>query len=551
MRKKVMVVSMLISFFSGNTHAQTGNNNSINNGVRLPKLVVGIVVDQMRWDYLYRFYSRYTDGGFKRLLKNGFSFENTTIPYTPTVTAAGHTCLYTGSVPAVHGVAGNEWIERNTGEYMYCSQDIAVQTVGSFSALGKMSPRNMLTTTVGDELRLATNFKSRVYGIALKDRGGIFPAGHTANAAYWFDDSTGNWITSTYYMNALPQWVQNFNAEKRPEAFLSKPWNLLYDRLIYDQSVADDLPFERTFPAQMSKGFPHVFTTNGGKNFTALRSTPFGNTFTLDFSKKLIENEKLGMSAQTDMLCISLSSTDYIGHRFGPQSAEVEDTYLRLDKELADFFTMLDKKIGNGEFLVFLSADHGAPQSPDYLKSNKVPAGSIKGFSLFTEINNALYAKFNVRNLLRRYIEYQFYFDAGKIDSAGLNRAEVGDYVVNILLKRPEILTAFDYRNFDKAILPDLLKQRLSNGYFYQRSGDIQVIPKPQYTDGLTTGTDHGVWYTYDAHIPLLWYGWNIKAGKTNRETYMTDVAATLAAMLHIQMPSGSVGKVLTEIIPQ
>ena len=345
--------------------------------------------------------------------------------------------------------------------------------------------------------------------------------------------------------------MQNFNAGKRPEAFLSKPWNLLYDRSIYDQSVADDLPFERTFPAQMSKGFPHVFTTNGGKNFTALRSTPFGNTFTLDFSKKLIENEKLGMSAQTDMLCISLSSTDYIGHRFGPQSAEVEDTYLRLDKELADFFTMLDKKIGNGEFLVFLSADHGAPQSPDYLKSNKVPAGSIKGFSLFTEINNALYAKFNVRNLLRRYIEYQFYFDAGKIDSAALNRAEVGDYVVNILLKRPEILTAFDYRNFDKAILPDLLKQRLSNGYFYQRSGDIQVIPKPQYTDGLTTGTDHGVWFTYDAHIPLLWYGWNIKAGKTNRETYMTDVAATLAAMLHIQMPSGSVGKVLTEIVPQ
>ena len=547
MRTKIFAILIMICFFSGNIYAQKGDNNST--GIQRPKLVVGIVVDQMRWDYLYRFYDHYTEGGFKRLLKKGFSFENTMIPYTPTVTAAGHTCLFTGSVPAIHGIVGNDWVERNTNENMYCSQDNSVQTVGSFSALGKMSPKNMLTTTVGDELRLATNFKSRVYGIALKDRGGIFPAGHTANAAYWFDDSTGNWITSTYYMNALPQWVQNFNAEKRPAAFLSKPWNLLYDRSVYEQSVADDIPLERTFPVQMSKGFPHNFTTEGGRNFFALRETPFGNTLTLDFSKRLIENEKLGMSGQTDMLCISLSSTDYIGHRLGPQSAEIEDTYLRLDKDLADFFTMLDKKIGNNKYVIFLSADHGAPQSLDFLKSNKVPSGSIKGSNLFTELNNALLVKFKVKNLLRRYLEYQIYFDENKIDSAGLNRTEVHDYILNILLKRPEILTAFDYQNFDKAILPDFLKQRLSNGYFYQRSGNIQIIPKAQYTDGLTQGTDHGVFYTYDAHIPLLWYGWNIKPGKTNRETYMTDVAATLAAMLHVQKPSGCIGKVLEEVI--
>jgi predicted AlkP superfamily pyrophosphatase or phosphodiesterase len=394
------MICFLFSLAALSSFAQKKAGTSLNNGIDRPKLVVGIVVDQMRWDYLYRFYNKYSEGGFKRLINKGFSFENTMIPYTPTVTAAGHTCIYTGSVPAVHGIVGNDWIEKSTGTWMYCSQDKSVQTVGSFSVAGQMSPRNMFATTIGDELRLATNFKSRVYGVALKDRGGILPAGHSANAAYWFDDSTGNWITSTYYMNALPQWVQGFNSEKQPDAMMSKNWNLLYAADEYDQSTPDSTLFEKRIPGEVTTTFPHKLTTRNGKSYFALRYSPYGNTLTMNFAKRLIENEKLGMSGQTDMLCVSFSSTDYVGHTFGPQSLEIEDTYLRLDKDLENFFAYLDEKEGKDNYVIFLSADHGAPQSPAFLKSVKIPAGTLQGTNLMSDLNTELTKKFKVNSLI-------------------------------------------------------------------------------------------------------------------------------------------------------
>jgi predicted AlkP superfamily pyrophosphatase or phosphodiesterase len=547
MKRRLLFTLFFLSATGSVVFAQ--KKTDLNNGIDRPKLVVGIVIDQMRWDYLYRYYNKYSEDGFKRLINKGFSYENTMIPYTPTVTAAGHTCIYTGSVPAVHGIVGNDWIERSTGNYMYCAQDKTVQTVGSPSSAGQMSPRNMMATTIGDELRLATNFKSRVYGIAIKDRGGILPAGHSANAAYWFDDSTGNWISSTYYMNALPQWVQGFNAEKQPDAMAAKNWNLLYDPTQYDQSTADSTLFEKKIPGEATSTFPHMLTTKGGKNYFALRYSPYGNTLTMNFAKRLIEKEQLGMSGQTDMLCVSFSSTDYVGHTFGPQSLEIEDTYLRLDKDLENFFEYLDEKEGKGNYVVFLSADHGAPQSPEFLKSVKVSAGTLQGSILLKDLNTELLAKFKVSGLIQSYIEYQFYFNQEKLQSGGLNANEVYDYTVDLLLKRPEVMNAFSYTNFQKTILPEPLKQRLTNGYYSKRSGDVQMILRPQYTDYLSTGTDHGVWLNYDAHIPLLFYGWGIKPGKTNRETYMTDIAPTITALLHIQMPNGTVGKVLPEVV--
>lgn len=529
--------------------AQQTGISSLNNGIDRPKLVIGIVVDQMRWDYLYRYYNKYSEGGFKRLLNKGFSFENTMLPYTPAVTGAGHACLYTGSVPAVHGIVGNEWIERSTGEYMYCAQDKTVQTVGSFSNQGQMSPRNMLTTTVGDELRLATNFKSRVFGIALKDRGSILSAGHSANAAYWFDDSTGNWITSSYYMNSLPQWVQKYNAEKKPDSLMRQPWTLINKSNEYDQSTADDKPYERLLPGENKSVFPHNFSSAGGKNYYRFRFSPYGNSFTLDFAKQLIARERLGASGQTDMLCVSLSSTDYMGHQFGPQSQEAEDTYIRLDKELEAFFKMLDISIGVNQYVLFLSADHGSPHTPEFMKEEKLPGGVLSGYTLLQDLNKELSEKFKVDNLLLRYVEYQFVFDKKKMEAAAINEREAHAFLVSSLMKRPEVTHAFSYLNFHETILPAFLKERFAAGYFPKRSGDVQFILKSQYTDYLPSGTDHGSWYPYDSHIPLLFYGWGIKPGKTNRETYMSDVAGTIAAMLHIQMPSGSVGKVLSEIV--
>ncbi|MEO6669018.1 MAG: alkaline phosphatase PafA [Ferruginibacter sp.] len=525
-------------------------DKSINNGIERPKLVVGIVVDQMRWDYLYRYFNRYGEGGFKRLLQKGFSFENTFIPYIPTVTAAGHSSLYTGSVPAISGIVGNDWIERETGLKMYCTQDKSVNTVGSTSPQGLMSPKNMLTSTIGDELRLATNFKSRVFGIALKDRGGILPAGHSANAAYWFDDSTGYWISSSYYMAALPQWVNVFNSSRKPDSMLKNDWSLLYPLSTYNQSTADDKPFEKTFDHEKTRTFPHVYANRNTKNYFRLRQSPYGNTLTIDFAMQLLQNEKLGLSGQTDMLCVSLSSTDYIGHKSGPNSLEIEDLYLRLDKDIEKFLNFLDIIVGENNCLVFLSADHGAPQVPDFMKENNLPAGSLRSSELSKELNKLCAQKYTVAaNLVQSILEYQVYLDIKKIDSLHLDIADIKKTIINYIKSKPEVVNVFDYADFEKLIMPAQLKEKFANGYFLKRSGDIQFILKPQYTDVLTSGTEHGAMYNYDTHIPLLWYGWKIKPGRSNRETFMTDVAPTIAAILKIQMPNGSVGKVLEEVV--
>ena len=549
MRLYAFFLCVFMLIISLQSSAQKTKTGPVNNGIDRPRLVVGIVVDQMRWDYLYRYYDRYGEGGFKRLMKKGFSFENTLVPYTPAVTAAGHTCLYTGSIPSVNGMIGNDWVDKNSGDSMYCTADKSVQTVGSSSPAGKMSPQNMLVTTIGDELRLATNFKSRVFGIALKDRGGILPAGNSANAAYWFDDSTGNWISSTYYMQQLPQWVQQINMQRQPDVFLNKPWTLLLDPAAYDQSVLSDTAFNRAEDYKISADFPHNVNTMSGKNYIGFRTTPSGNSFTLNFAEQLIRNEKLGSTGQTDMLCISLSSADYIGHAFGPQSREVEDAYLRLDKDLEAFFSLLDKTVGEGQYLMFLSADHGAGQTTKFLHQEKLPGGLLSGISLRKELNDALFARYNVRNILQNYYEYQFYFNRRKLDSARIDITEAEQFVTALLMKKTEVLTAFSYDHFDNVMMPDILRKKLENGYFPKRSGDVQMILKPGYTEYALRGTDHGSWYAYDAHIPLLFYGWKIKSGKTNHESYMTDVAPTIAAMLHVQMPSGCVGKVLEEIV--
>lgn len=552
MKLKCIIVFLLIFTINPILSAQekkTGTKQVINNGIDRPKLVIGLVIDQMRWDYLYRYYNLYADNGFKRLLKNGFSFENTHVPYATAVTAAGHATLYTGSLPAIHGIVGNDWEERDSSHSIYCTSDKSVSSVGTTSRQGRMSPRNMFTTTIGDELRLATNFKSRVFGIAFKDRGGILPAGHSANAAYWFDDSTGNWITSSYYMDQLPAWVNKFNRNRKIDSLMSNDWNLLYDVSKYDQSTADANEYEKPFKHEKQATFPHIYKDQISRNYYAVRESPYGNTLTLDFAKAMLNDERLGKTGQTDMLCISLSSPDFIGHKVGTHSLEIQDTYLRLDKDIESFLTYLDKTIGDGQYLLFLSADHGAPQAPAFMKANKLPAGSLKKSEVKKSLNAHCLKQFGADGLVKAIHEYQVYINHQLVDSLHLDLAAVKKSMVNFLLKKWEVIAAFDYDQFDKVVLPAKTKAVFANGYNLKRSGDIQYVLKSQYNDNDLSGTEHGVMYAYDSHIPLIWYGWKIKPGKTNREAYMTDVAPTISALLKIQMPGGSVGQVLREVV--
>ena len=513
-----------------------------------PKLVIGIVVDQMSWDYLYRYYDRYdANGGFKKLLNQGFSCENTLIPYTPTVTACGHTAIYTGSVPAIHGITGNAWYNNTLNKNIYCTEDDSAQTVGSATALGKMSPRNLLTTTICDELRMATNFRSKVIGVALKDRGSILPAGHSANAAYWYDNKTGDWITSSYYMKELPQWVKDVNAKKMVDKYYEAGWNTLYPVNTYLQSTEDEKNYENK---TLGDHFPYDLKKHIGKNYSFISATPHGNSFTLEMAKAALMAEQLGKDAITDFLAVSLSSPDYIGHSFGPNSVEAEDGFLRLDKDLGDFLSFLNEKVGEGQYLVFLSADHGAAHVPGFLKEHNIPAGNFNMEALITKMNKQLSDKFNINDLITDISNYQLYLNHPAINSSKIKEKDIRKWIIDSLEKNPGVARAIELDALQQTTLNSTVKEMIANGYYPQRSGDIQLILEPHYIDGFETGgTTHGAWNPYDAHIPLLWYGWNIKHGKLNREIKMTDIAPTIAALLHIQMPSGNIGKVIEEII--
>lgn len=512
--------------------------------VARPKLVVGLVVDQMRWDYLYRYYNRYTNGGFKRLINEGFSAENTYIPYTPTYTACGHTCIYTGSVPAIHGIIGNDWYDAETKKNMYCTEDTSVVTVGSTpSSEGNMSPKNMLSNTITDELRIATNFKGKVIGISLKDRGSILPAGHAANAAYWYQGSTGNWITSSYYMNEVPTWIADYNKLKLANKFYAKNWETLYPIDTYVNSTADEQAYEGK-----SSTFPHSLAQFTGKNYDAIRSTPYGNTITLDLAKLAILSEDLGKDNITDFLAVSCSATDYVGHQYGPNSIETEDTYLRLDKDFEEFFNYLDTQVGKGNYTIFLTADHGAAHVPGFMQKNKLPAGVVSDRDIAAKLNGYLNEKFKVNNLVLRSMNNQIIFDHDKTDKVDVSFDVIKSASIDFLKKLDGFANVVDISRISQATLPEVQKKMITNGYNAKRSGDLYYILNPNWFNGSSTGTTHGNWNPYDAHIPLVFMGWGIKPGASNKTHYMTDIAPTLAALLHIQMPNGNVGEPITEI---
>jgi len=513
-----------------------------------PKLVVGIVVDQMRWDFLYRYADRYEAGGFKRMMNEGFSCENTYITHLPSFTAVGHSTIYTGSVPAIHGITGNEWTDQITGRKWYCTEDTTVQSVGTTSAAGKMSPRNLLATTITDELKLATNFRSKVVGVSLKDRASILPAGHTPDGAFWLDDSNGSFVTSSYYMNQLPEWVTKFNNTKEPAALMSKPWETLYPIKTYVQSTADAESWEETFKGETTTTFPHNMPVIYSQDPGSLRATPSGNTLTLDFAKAAIAGYNLGGGAVTDFLTINCASTDYVGHQYGPNSIEIEDTYLRLDKDLSAFFRYLDQRLGKGNYLVFLSADHGVAHTVGFMKEHNIPAGLVPGGKLLAGVNSALQARFGVDKLAVSGENYHVNFDRNKIKELKLDYDAVKKEAVMYLQQQPGVEFAVDIDNIGNSPVPEPIKSMIINGYNPKRCGAVMIIQEPGWFQGSDKGTTHGSWNTFDTHLPLLFMGWHVKHGATNAMTGMTDIAPTIAAMLHIQMPSGCVGKPVMEV---
>ena len=521
------------------------------NPFRRPKLVVGVVVDQMRWDYLYRYQERFGDNGFKRLMREGFNCENTMLNYIPAVTAIGHTSIYTGSVPAIHGIAGNDF--HIDGKQTYCTDDAAVATVGSNSDAGKMSPHNLKVTTIGDELHLATNYRSKIISVSLKDRASILPGGHTADGAYWFDAETGNFITSTYYRKDLPGWLKKFNDRQLAKHYLSQDWETLYPTESYKNSTADNNSYENPFPGADTPTMP-VTTSKlmDSEGLGLIRNTPYGNTLTIDLALAAIDGERLGNRGETDMLAVSLSSTDYIGHQFGTYAIETEDTYLRLDRDIARLLAALDQEIGKGEYLLFLTADHAAAHNFKFLTDKGIPAGGWDIEKTKAALNSHLKAEFKTDcNLVSGLLNYQIFLDNEKIDSLGISKENVVAAAIDYIKRGEGVYCAVEQENAGTATLPSPIKDRIVNGYYPGRSGEIQIIMQPGWyglESEATGGTDHGVWHPYDTHVPLIFFGSGINPGATFTPVEITDIAATVCALLHIQMPDGCIGKPVTEL---
>lgn len=512
-----------------------------------PKLVVGIVVDQMRNDYIERFWNHYSEDGFKRLVNNGYRFKNAHFNYVPTYTGPGHASIYTGTTPATHGIIGNNWYDKTIDTSVYCAGDTSVQPIGTMDNAGMMSPHRMTVTTIADENRLATQMRGKTIGVALKDRGAILPAGHTANAAYWFHGmDEGQWISSSFYMDSLPQWVVEFNNSGKAASYF-KTWNTLYPIETYVESGTDMNKFEGGFKGKETATFPYNLQElrAHNNNFELLKAVAFGNDLTTDFAIAAIEGEKLGQNNDTDFLTLSYSSTDYVGHNFGVNSKEVQDTYLRLDKNIAELLQYLDKTVGKDQYIVFLTADHAAVDVPAYLDSLKIPAGYFDSRSFRNKIDSLVQKEYGNKNLIKNISNNQLFFNYELLHEMNINIDSFQQKLSNYILMQDNIHRVYTRQQIVNGAYTKGLDELIKNGFNHKRSGDLIYVLDPSFISYSRTGSTHGSSFMYDTHVPMLFYGKGVKSGSSSRRSEIVDIAPTIAVMLGISFPSGTTGEPL------
>jgi predicted AlkP superfamily pyrophosphatase or phosphodiesterase len=527
----------------------TNGNSAVQSNT--PRLVVGIVVDQMRYDYLTRFYNTYGDGGFKRMMNEGFNGKNHHFNFIPTYTGPGHAAVFTGTTPKYNGIISNNWYDKETKTTVYCAGDDSVASVGTKDDAGQMSPHRMLTTSFADENRLFTQMRGKTIGIAIKDRGAILPAGHSANAAYWFHGKDeGNWITSTFYRDNLPKWVTDFNNSDVAESYL-KVWDTYYDIDTYVESGPDDNDFERGFTGKEKATFPYDLAKlkDDNRGFELLKATAYGNDLTTDFAIAAIKGEGLGKDDITDVLTLSYSSTDYVGHNFGVNSKEIQDTYIRLDKDLERFFKFLDAEVGAGEYTVFLTSDHGAIDVPSYLKSVKIPAGYLDNDQLKKQFQAFLTETYGTTDVVENISNDQVFLNKSKLKELNLNIQDVQQAIVNEQISYKNIAKVYTGTAMSSANFTIGIEALLQNGYNQKRSGDVIIVNDIAHIAYSKTGSTHGSGLNYDTHVPLLFFGKGIKKGETFQKTVIPDIAPTISALLGISFPNGSTGDVLEFVL--
>lgn len=521
-----------------------------------PKLVVGIVVDQMRQEYLYRFEKKFGPGGFKRLTGDGFMLKNAHYNYVPTYTGPGHASVYTGTTPAIHGIIGNDWYDKNAHKFVNCVEDEKQKPVGSEKGNGDVSPWRMISSTVTDELKLATQMRAKVIGLSLKDRGAVLPAGHMADGAYWFDGTTGNFISSTYYKPGLPQWLDKFNALKLADQYLNKEWNTLLPIAQYTESGPDDTAYETIFKGKERPVFPYKLKELrlNSPGFDLLITTPFGSDLLTDAAKAAIEGEELGKDDITDFLTVSYSSPDYVGHSMGANAIELEDTYLRLDKNIEDLLNDLDKKVGAGQYVVFLTADHAVADNAKFMKDNKMPAGIFRQANIEVALNDFLNKNLSgIDSVIEKISNDQVFLNHKAFGtdpkSSSVDMLVATELISQYLMRVEGVADVFTASSLRASNYSDEgLRGKVVRGYNRRRSGDIAFVLEPNWMSWTgVTGTTHGSGYTYDTHVPIVFYGWGIRKGSSTLYHPITDIAPTISTLLKIKFPSGCTGQPVSE----
>ena len=507
------------------------------------KLVVGIVVDQMRMDYIYRFQSHFGDQGFKRFYNEGFVAKNHHFDYKQTKTGPGHASIATGTPPAINGIIGNDWFDKQRQKERYCVDDQNFLSLGTAKTRGK-APTALLVSTFADENRLATQMHGKAVSVSLKDRSAILSIGHTANGAYWFSGgSEGNFISSNFYMDALPSWVIDFNASRKIDEYLTT-WDTYYPISQYAETGPDDSPYEKRPKGKDKPTFPYDLASlspnNGG--YEILKATPFGNSLITDFALSALIGEDLGIDDHADVFMISYSSTDYIGHAFGTNAKELQDTYIRLDLELARLFEALDTQVGRGAYSVFLTSDHGVAPVPNYLIDNKIPAGYFSKKPFVKLLKEAVFDAFGVRDIVLDVSNNEIYFDHDRIAAARLDVDAISRFATAFIQQQDGIAAAYTTSNLMQMDADNPIVERLQKGYNPKRSGDIIYMLLPAYIANRTYGTTHGSAFIYDTHVPLLLYGNGIQKGSTFKRTKISDIAPTICALLEVSNPTGVIG---------
>lgn len=516
-----------------------------------PKLIVGIVVDQMKQEYLWRFYNDLGEEGFKRMVEGGFMAKNAHYNYASTSTGPGHASIYTGTTPSVHGIVNNQWYSPVWRRSVYCAEDTTVTHVGGSEKAGKISPSNLYSSTITDELKLTTQKKGKVIAMSIKDRGSALPGGHLSDGSYWYDSKTGQFMTSSYYMENLPVWVNRFNNRQLPSQYLSETWTLSKEKKEYTESGEDNSPYERGFKGKDTPTFPYdlknLNASNGG--FGMLPSTPWGNTILVDLAIAAIDAEKLGKDEVTDFLAISFSSPDYIGHNFGPQSKEVQDTYIKLDQELARLFAKLDKAVGEGEYVVFLSADHGVAENSQRMKDEGFKADNFRSRAFNAYIQATVSRKFGDEKWFKVAIGSDLFLDHDLIREKGKDLYQMQLFTAQSAMKFDGVYLAMTGTDLTRNSQTEPLRKLMQNSYHPKESGDVKLIFQPAWQWGGAKGTGHGNAWSYDTHIPIVFYGWGIKQGTSVRKIHITDIAPTISMLMNMRFTSGNTGQPIFEAL--